>query len=133
MELEEEGVEGGDVFCECGPAPGESGSLDQVNDDVRGEEDGVVEGVSYAGEDVAHLAVAVERCGGGESVPDSLDDFLDDIEVELGMFAGVGEFGRCHGGMIRGAGEKWNSLAGTKGNVEDLRLEAEKRVLSAED
>jgi hypothetical protein len=71
-----------------------------------------MEKVLYPGEDVAHLLVTVEGCGGGESVPDSLDDFFDDVEVELGLFAGVGEFGRCHGGMIKGAGEEWNSLGG---------------------
>ena len=82
MALEEEGVEGGDVFYESGPAPGVSDAVDEVDDDVGGEEDGVVEGVPYADEDVAHLSVAVEGCGGGESVLDSLDDFLDDVEVE---------------------------------------------------
>jgi hypothetical protein len=35
--LEEEGVEGGDVFDECGPASGESDGLDEVHDDVGGE------------------------------------------------------------------------------------------------
>ena len=49
------------------------------------------------------------------------------------MFAGVGEFGRSHGGRIREVGMEWNSHRGTKGNVEDLRLEGEKRGLSAED
>jgi hypothetical protein len=80
---------------------------------VRGEEDGVVEGVLYPGEDVAHLSVAVERGGGGKGFLNNFDDVLDDFEVELGMLAGVGEFGRCHGGMIRGVGEKWNSRRGT--------------------
>ena len=122
MGFEEAGVEGGDVLDECGPAPGEPDGFDEVDDDVGSEEDGVVEGVPYAGEDVAHLLVAVEGCGGGERVLDNLDDFLDDIEVKLGMFAGVGEFGRCHGGMIMEEGEEWNSRRGTKGNVEDLRL-----------
>jgi len=120
----EEGVEGGDVFQECGPAAGESDGFDEVNDDVRGEEDGVMEGVSYAGEDVAHLAVAVERGGGGKSVLDSFDDVLDDFDVDLGSLAGVAEGGSCHAGMIRGVGEKWNSLRGTKRNGGDLRLEA---------
>ena len=49
MALEEQGVEGGDVSHECGPASGESDGFEEVNDDVRGEEDGVVEGVSYPG------------------------------------------------------------------------------------
>jgi len=87
--LEEQGVEGGDVSHECGPASGESDGFDQVDNDVRCEEDGVVEGVLYAGEDVPHLAVAVERCGGGKSVLDSLDHVLDDFEVDLGSLAGV--------------------------------------------
>ena len=122
MALEEEGVEGGDVFHECGPAPGESDGFDEVHDDVRCEEDGVVEGVLYPGEDVAHLAVAVEVCGGGESVPDSVDDYLEGFEVELGLFAGVSEFGRCHGGMIRDEGRGWNSRRGTKRTLLGFRL-----------
>ena len=89
MALEEEGVEGGDVLYECGPAAGEPDGFDEVDDDVRGEEDGVVEGVLYAGEDVAHLAVAVERGGGGKSFLDNLDDVLDDFEVGLGSLAWV--------------------------------------------
>jgi hypothetical protein len=89
---------------------------------VGGEEDGVVEGVFYAGEDIAHLSVAVERGSGGKSVPDSFDDLVDDFEVELGMFAGVGEFGGCHGGMIREEWEEWNSRRGAKRNLGDLRL-----------
>ena len=100
---------------------------------MGGEEDGVMEKVLYPGEDVAHLSVAVERGSGGESVPDNIDDYVEDFEVELGLFAGVGEFGRCHEGMITGVGEEWNSLGGPKRHVRDLRLEAEKRVLSAED
>jgi hypothetical protein len=111
--LEEEGIEGGDVFDECGPAAGESGGFDEVNNDVGGEEDGVVEGVSYADEDVAHLAVAVEGCGGGISVLDSLDHALDDFEVVLGSLAGVVWVGSCHGGMIRDEGRGWNSRRGT--------------------
>jgi hypothetical protein len=91
---------------------------------VRGEEDGVVEKVLYPAEDVAHLAVAVERCGGGKSVLDSLDDVLDDFEVDLGSLAGVAEGGSCHAGMIRDERVKWNSLGGTKRTVGDLRLEA---------
>jgi archaellum component FlaC len=90
---------------------------------VRGEEDGVVEGVSYADEDVAHLSVAVERGGGGESVLDSLDDQIDDFEVDLGSFAGVVEGGGCHGGIIREVGEEWNSRRGTKRTLLGLRLE----------
>ena len=74
MAVEEEWVEGGEVFYECGPASGVSGSFDEVDDDVCGEEDGVVEDVPYADEDVAHLSVAVEGCGGGESVPDHIGD-----------------------------------------------------------
>jgi hypothetical protein len=120
--LEEEGVEGGDVFHECGPAAGESDGFDEVHDDVRGEEDRVMEGVLYAGEDIAHLSVAVEGGGGGISLLDSLDDFLEDIKVELGMFTGVGEFGRCHGGMLKGAGEEWNSLRDTKRTLLGFRL-----------
>jgi hypothetical protein len=89
---------------------------------VRGEEDGVVEGVFYAGEDVAHLSVAVERGGGGESVLDSVDDQLDDFEVDLGSFAGVVEGGRCHGGMIREVGAEWNSRRGTKRTLLGFRL-----------
>jgi len=95
-------VEGGDVFDECGPAAGESDGFDQVNNDVRGEEDGVVEGVLYAGEDVAHLAVAVEGCGGGISLLDRLDHVLDDFEVGLGSLAGVVWVGSCHGGDHKG-------------------------------
>ena len=114
MGFEEAGVEGGDVFYECGPAAGESDGFDEVHDDVRGEEDGVVEGVPYAGEDVAHLAVAVERGSGWKGFLDNLDDVLDDFEVDLGSLAGVAEGGSCHGGMIRDEGEEWNSRRGTK-------------------
>ena len=117
-----EGGEGGDVFDECSPASGESDGFDEVDDDVRGEEDGVVEGVLYAGEDVAHLAVAVEGCGGWKSVSDSFDDVLDDFEVDLGSLAWVGEFGRCHGGMIREEGRGWNSRRGTKRTLSGFRL-----------
>jgi hypothetical protein len=35
--FEEAGVEGGDVFYECGPAPGEPDRFDEIDDDVRGE------------------------------------------------------------------------------------------------
>ena len=106
MSFEEEGVEGGDVFYECGPAPGESDGFDEVYDDVGGEEDGVMEKVLYSGEDVAHLLVAVEGCGGGISLLDSLDDVLDDFEVGLGSLAWVAEGWSCHGGIIGEAGEK---------------------------
>jgi hypothetical protein len=87
--LEDQGVEGGGILYECGPAAGEPDGSNEVNDDVRGGEDGVVEGVFYPGEDVAHLSVAVERCGGGKSVLDSFDHILDDFEVDLGSLAGV--------------------------------------------
>ena len=122
MALEEQGVEGGDVSHECGPASGVSDGLDEVHDDVGGEEDGVVEGVLYPGEDVAHLLVAVEGCGGWISLLDSLDDVLDDFEVGLGSLAGVVEGGRCHGGMIRDEGRGWNSHRGTKRNLLGFRL-----------
>jgi len=89
---------------------------------VGGEEDGVVKGVFYAGEDVSHLLVAVEGGGGGESVPDHIDDYLEGFEVELGLFAGVNEFGRCHGGMIREEGRGWNSRRGTKRTLLGFRL-----------
>jgi hypothetical protein len=89
---------------------------------VRGEEDGVVEGVLYPGEDVAHLSVAVERGSCGESVLDHVDDQIDDFEVDLGSFAGVVEGGRCHGGMIREVREGWNSHRGTKRNLLGFRL-----------
>jgi len=89
---------------------------------VRGEEDGVVEGVSYADEDVAHLSVAVEGCGGGKGFLNNFDDVLDDFEVDLGSFAGVVEGGRCHGGIIREVGEEWNSHRGTKRTLLGFRL-----------
>jgi hypothetical protein len=120
--FEEEGVEGGDVLDECGPAAGESDGFDEVHDDVRGEEDGVVEDVLYAGEDVAHLLMAVERGSGGKSLLDNLDNVLDDFEVDLGSLAWVAEGWSFHAGMIRDEGAGWNSLRGTKGNVGDLRL-----------
>jgi len=81
---------------------------------VRGEEDGVVEGVLYAGEDVAHLEVAVEVRSAGEGFVDGLNHVLDDFEVGLGSLAGVVGVGSCHGGMIREVGAKWNSHRGTK-------------------
>jgi hypothetical protein len=112
--LEEEGVEGGDVLDEFGPASGVSDSFDEVHDDVRSEKDGVVEGVFYPGEDVAHLAVTVERCGGGKSLLDNLDDVLDDFEVDLGSLAWVAEGWSCHAGMIGEAGGEWNSRRGAK-------------------
>ena len=114
MALEEEGVEGGDVLDEFGPASGVSDSFDEVHDDVRSEKDGVVEGVFYPGEDVAHLAVTVERCGGGKSLLDNLDDVLDDFEVDLGSLAWVAEGWSCHAGMIGEAGGEWNSRRGAK-------------------
>ena len=89
---------------------------------MGGEEDGVVKGVFYAGEDVAHLLVAIEGGGGGESVPDHIDDYLEGFEVELGLFAGVSEFGRCHGGMIREEGRGGNSRRGTKRTLLGFRL-----------
>ena len=122
MGFEEAGVEGGDVFDERGPATGVPRGFDEVDDDVGGEEDGVVEGVPYADEDVAHLSVAVEVGGGGESVPDHIGDYVEGFEVELGLFAGVSEFGRCHGGMIREVREKWNSRRGTKRTLLGFRL-----------
>ena len=125
MALEEEGVEGGDVFHECGPAPGEPDGLDQVDNDVRGEEDGVVEGVLYPGEDVAHLSVAVEGGGGWKGFLNNFDDVLDDFEVDLGSLAGVAEGWSCHGGMIRDEGEEWNSHRGTKRTLLGFRLEVE--------
>jgi len=33
--LEEEGVEGGDVFDECGPAPGVSNGFDEVDENAN--------------------------------------------------------------------------------------------------
>ena len=122
MALEEEGVEGGDVLDEFGPASGVSDSFDEVHDDVRSEKDWVVEGVFYPGEDVAHLAVTVERCGGGEGFVDGLNHVLDDFEVGDGSLAGVVGCGRCHGGMIREVGEEWNSRRGTKRSLLGFRL-----------
>ena len=81
---------------------------------MGGEQDGVMEGVLYASEDVAHLLVAVEGCGSWEVLLDGSDDVLGGFEVVLGSLAEVLESGRCHGGMIRGWGAGWNSLRGTK-------------------
>ena len=82
----------------------------------------MVKGVFYPGEDVAHLLVAVERCGGGESVLDKVDDQIDDFEVDLGSFAWVVKGGRCLGGIIREVGEEWNSHRGTKRTLLGFRL-----------
>ena len=78
---------------------GVSGGFDEVHDDVRGEEDGVVEGVFDAGEDVAHLEVAVEVRSAGEGFVDGLNHVLDDFEVSDGSLAGVVGVGSCHGGI----------------------------------
>ena len=81
---------------------------------MRGEEDGVVEGVFDAGEDVAHLEVAVEVRSAGEGFVDGLNHVLDDFEVGDGSLAGVVGCGEAHGGMIRDEGRGWNSHRGTK-------------------
>jgi hypothetical protein len=85
---------------------------------VRGEEYGVVEGVLYSAQDVAHLAVAVECGGVGKGILDDFDHFLGDFEVDLGFLAEFVDVGRCHAATIRDEGVKWNSLTATKGTLE---------------
>ena len=92
---------------------GESGGAAEVDDGVEDEEYGVVEEVRDAAEEVAEPAVVGKGGGVGEGVLDGLEDDGGDFEVVAGNGAEVVEFGRCHGFMIGGEGEKGNSRAGT--------------------
>ena len=58
--------------------------------------------------------VALELGGGRICFLERFEDILGDFEVSLGSFAWVCEGRECHGGMIRGAGAKWNSQRGAK-------------------
>ena len=112
----EEGVEDVDVFDDCGPAAGIVYGFGEIDDNVEGEENGVVEEVLYLAEEVGELAVARERAGCGEGVLKEFEESFGDFEVGLGTVAEVLELGRGHGGDDRGGGGKKGIPGGEQKN-----------------